>query len=116
MLEHADRDNTVKTLVHVPIVLQQESRVAAHALFRSALVSNGVLLLGKSDTGDVGAAKLGEVQAQAAPAASDVEYALVGNQFEFCRDVPFLRKLRVVERAIRRFEIGAAVLAVCVKE
>ena len=77
MLEHADRDDAVERPVDVAIVLQLEARALGQALFRGALVGDGVLLLRQRDAGHVGAGDLGEIEPKAAPAAADVEHAQV---------------------------------------
>src|SRR6202040_372192 len=58
----------------------------------------------------------GEVKGKAAPARADVEHAISGREQELGGDVTLLGELRVVERLVRRFEIGAAVLPVGIEE
>ena len=75
-----------------------------------------VLLLRQRDAGDVRAGNLGEIERQAAPAAADVEHRGAGLDAELRREMALLGELRVVERLVRRFEIGAAILLVAVEE
>ncbi len=77
MLEHADRDDAVERTGHVAVVLQVEARALGEALLGGALVGDGVLLLRQGDAGDVGAGRLGEIQAEPAPAAADIEHAQI---------------------------------------
>src|SRR5262249_45625874 len=64
----------------------------------------------------VGASEFSEIKAQAAPTGTNVEDTLVGLESKLGRKVTFLGELCVVERCIRRLEICAAVLPVCVEE
>jgi hypothetical protein len=62
------------------------------------------------------AADIGEIQRKPAPAGADVEHALAAFDQQLGRDVAFLGELRVVERVVGIFEIGAAVLPVGVEK
>ena len=80
-----------------------------------------MLFVRERDAGHIGAADFGEIEPEPAPAATDVEHAqilteLVRFEQQLGRQMPFLRKLRVVERLAGLFEIGAAILPVGVEE
>src|SRR5437870_2262762 len=59
---------------------------------------------------------LGEIEGKPAPAAPDVEHALVRGDQKLGREVSLFGKLRIVERLTVRLEIGAAVLPIRVEE
>ncbi len=59
---------------------------------------------------------LGEVERKPAPAASNIEHALAGGDQKLGRQMAFLGKLGIVERLVRRLEIGATVLTIGVEE
>ena len=59
---------------------------------------------------------LGEVEGEAAPAASDIEHRRPGLDEQLRREVAFLGELGVVERLTLGLEIGAAILLVGIKE
>ena len=102
--------------VDVAIVLQQESRRPAQVLFRGAGVRDLQLFGRQRDAGDVGAGHLGEIEAKPAPARADVEHAVAAPDQELCGEMALLGELGVVERRVRRLEIGAAILLVGVEE
>src|SRR5258708_2591600 len=99
MLEHADRDDTVEGAGYVAIVERLEGGGAFHLSFPGALARYCELLLRKRDARDPGAADLRGIERKSAPAAADVE-----------------KPVSVFEPVGRSFEIGAAVLAVGIKE
>ena len=68
------------------------------------------------DAGDVGAGHFGQIEAKAAPARADVEHAVAAPDQELGGKVALLGELGIVERRVRRFEIGAAILPVGVEE
>ena len=63
-----------------------------------------------------GAADPLQVEREAAPAAADVEHAAVRLDEKLGRDQPLLGELRLLERAVRALEVGAAVLLVGIEE
>ncbi len=75
-----------------------------------------MLLLRERDTGHIDAADFGEIESKPAPAAADVEYALVGFDRQLGRHMALLGQLGVIERLFRALEIGAAILPVGVEE
>ena len=85
-------------------------------LLGGAPVGDGVLLVRQRHAGDIGAADLGKIQAQPAPAAADVEHAAVALEQELGGKMPSLGKLRFVERLIEALEIATAILPVGVEE
>ena len=66
--------------------------------------------------GDAGFAHFGQVHREPAPAAADVEHAVVALDQELGRQVPLLGDLGVVEGLVGGLEVGAAILAVGVEE
>ena len=75
-----------------------------------------MLLLRQRHAGDVDAAAVGEVEAEAAPARTDVEHLHAGLKGELGGEVPLLGELRRLEVGLVVFEIGAGVLLVGVEE
>ena len=59
---------------------------------------------------------LGEIEAEPAPAGTDIEHAVARPDQELGRQMALLGELGVVERRIRRVEIGAAILPVGIEE
>ena len=121
MFEHADRHDAVERALDVAIVLQVEAGPVGQALFRGALVGDGVLFLRQRDAGHIGAGDLGEIQAQSAPAAADVEHpqvslVAVAAEQQLGGEMPLLGELSIVERLLGTLEIAAAVLPVGVEE
>ncbi len=116
MLEHADRDDTVEGAGYVAIVERLEGGGAFHLSFPGALARYCELLLRKRDARDPGAADLRGIERKSAPAAADVEKPVSVFEQQLCGEVPLLGELGVVEAVRRSFEIGAAVLAVGIKE
>src|ERR1700730_18347058 len=116
MLEHPDRDDAVEISRDVAIVLQMELDLVGQSFFARAPVGERVLLSGKSDPGDTCAANVREVKRKPAPAAADIEHALILRNEKLCREMAFLGELRVIERLTGVLEIGAAVLAVGVQK
>ena len=116
VFEHANRNDPVEPLVDVSIVLQQKSGVLAQSPLRGSLISNRMLFFGQRYAGNIGSPDFCKIESETAPAASDVEYALIAVNSELRRDMPLLGKLRIVERGVRRFEVGAAVLPIGIQE
>ncbi len=116
MLEHADRDDAVEFFRHVAIVLQLEFDLVRQSLFRGTNARARKLLLRQRDAGDARAAQLGEIERKSAPAASDIEHALAGRDEKLGCEMSLLGELGVVERLVRRLEIGAAVLPVGIEK
>ena len=112
MFEHADRDDAVELAGDAAIVDELELHLVGDA-HRGGLVA-GVfeLFLRQGDAQHFGARDLVEEARHAAPAAADVEDFLAGLEVQFRRDMGEFRLLRRLEAGLRRFEIGAAVLAV----
>ena len=85
--------------------------------FSAARAFDDLQLLGRQrDAGDVGAGHFGQIKAEAAPARTDVEHAVAGSDQKLRREVTLLGELGVVERGVRRVEIGAAILLVGVEK
>src|SRR5712664_1371554 len=116
MLEHADRDNTVEGAAHVAIVERLEGGGACELAFLGALARDCELLLRKRDARGPGAADLRGIERKPAPAAADVKKPMPVFEEQLRGEVPLLDELGVVEAVPCGFEIGAAVLAVGVKE
>ena len=68
------------------------------------------------DARDIGAAHFGQIEAKATPARTNVEHAGPASDQELGGKVTLLGELGIVERRVRGFEIGAAVLLVGVEE
>ncbi len=66
-------DDAVEGAFQRAVVLEQEADAVGQAALLGAAVGDGELLLGECDTGDVDAAVLGQIEAEAAPAGADVE-------------------------------------------
>ena len=88
----------------------------AQVLFRRAGVCDLQLFGRERDARDVGAAHLGQIEAKAAPARADVEHTVAAPDQQLGGEVTLLGQLGIVERGIRRLEIGAAILLVGVEE
>src|SRR6266478_4333349 len=116
MLEHADRDNTVEGAAHVAIVERLEGGGACELAFLGALARDCELLLRKRDARGPGAADLRGIERKPAPTAADVKKPMPVFEEQLRGEVPLLGELGVVEAVSCGFEIGAAVLAVGVKE
>jgi hypothetical protein len=57
------------------------------------------------------------IEAEPAPAAADIEdFQVLPVEDELCRDMPLLGELRLLQRRLRRLEIGAGILPVGVEE
>src|SRR5262249_9261611 len=106
----------VESAGHVAIVERLEGDGAFHLAFFGALARDCELLLRKRDAGGPGAADLRSIERKSAPAAADVKKPMSVFEEELCGEVPLLGELGVVKALLRRFEIGAAVLAVGIKE
>src|SRR5262249_24165157 len=115
VFEHADRDYAIVGLADVAVVLQTEIN-GAKALLGCPASRHRQLLVRQCDPGGVRPADFSKVGPQPAPAAANVENALVGFQQELRSEMTFFRELCVVERLVRALEIGATILAVGVKE
>ena len=59
---------------------------------------------------------LGKIKREPAPAAADIEHLGARFDQQLRREMTFLGELRVVERLLGSFEIGAAILLVGVEE
>ena len=59
---------------------------------------------------------LGQIEAKAAPARTDVEHAVAAADQQLGGEVTLLGQLGIVEGGVRRLEIGAAILLVGVEE
>ena len=75
-----------------------------------------MLLLRQRDAGDARLGGLGEVEREAAPAASDIKHRRPGRDAQLRGEVTPLGELGVVERLTLGLEIGAAVLLIGVEE
>ncbi len=65
-----------------PIVLQVEARPLAQALaLGGARIGDAMLLLRQRDAGDIGAADFGQVKAEPAPTAADIENSQACGEF-----------------------------------
>ncbi|MNE07697.1 hypothetical protein D3C80_1003270 [compost metagenome] len=115
VLEHADRDDAVEGLVQVAIVLQPELGPVRQAARRRAFVGRAVLFGRQGDAGDSRSA-LGHRQAQAAPAAADVQRALSRRQQQLVDQPPLLGDLGLIQGRVRRLEEGAGILQVLVQK
>ena len=116
MLEHADRHDAIEVAVDVAIIHQPERRILRAAALERPVLRALELLLRQRDAGDPRAGNFGEIERKAAPAAADIEHRGAGFDAQFGREMPLLGELRIVERQIRRFEIGAAILLVAVEK
>ena len=103
---------------NVAIIAEQEFRLIRLRFFSAgAGVRDLQLFRRQRDAGDVGAGHLGQIEAKAAPARTDVEHAVAAPDQELGGKVTLLGELGIVER--RRpavSEIGAAILLVGVEE
>ena len=75
-----------------------------------------MLLLRQGDAGNACTAHFGKIEGEPAPARTDVEYVVIVSYQKLGREMPLLGELRVVERLIGIFEIGAAVLPVGIEK
>ena len=81
-----------------------------------ALLRARELLLRERDAGHLRAGNLGEIEREPAPAAADIEHLGAGFDPKLRGEVAPLGELCVVERLVRRLEIGAAILLVGIEE
>ena len=111
VLEHADaRDLVVEILTRVvTIVLQQHAAARLQAGSADALGGEPELVLGKGDAGGVDPVLLRRVHRERAPAAADVEEALVLLQAQLAANVVELRHLRLLERVGLAAVVGARI-------
>src|SRR4029077_5273790 len=116
MLEHADRHDAVEAAVDVAIILKPEAGIARQAALERPVLGALILLLRQRDAGHLGVGNFREIERQTAPAATDVEHLGAGRDAQLRRQMALLGQLRVVERLVARFEIGAAILLVAVEE
>jgi hypothetical protein len=75
-----------------------------------------MLLLRQGDADDLGAAGFCQIKRKAAPAGADIEHPHAGLDGELRGEVALLGVLGVLERAVRRLEIGAGILPVAIEE
>ena len=108
MLEHADRGDLVELAVEPRIVLEFDGHPVLQAEPRDLLLGIGELLLGERDAVGANAVVLRGVN-ERAPAAADVEKALVRLEPQLAADHVELVALRLREVVVRLGEIGAAV-------
>src|SRR6185369_17863872 len=94
MLEHADGDDAVEGTRLQAVVAQEETDAIAEARRGRPLLRELVLLGGEGDAGDVDAGEPGEIEAEAAPAAADVEQLLTRLEQELRRKMQLLVRLR----------------------
>ncbi len=116
MLEHSDRHNAVEMSADVAIIGELESRGASLAALHRSLLCALELFLGQRDAGHARPGDLGKVERQAAPAAADVEHRAARRNAKLCGEMALLGELRVVERLVVGFEIGAAILLVAIEK
>ena len=101
---------------NVAVVAEQEFCLPAQVPFAGAGVRDLQLFGRERDAGDVGAGHLGQIEAKAAPARTDVEHAVAASDQKLGGEVTLLGQLGIVEGGVRRLEIGAAILLVGVEE
>ena len=116
MLEHPDRHDPVERTGNVAVVAEQEFRLMAQLFLPGAGVRDLQLLGRERNAGNIGAGHLGQIEPKAAPARADVEHAVAAPDSELGGEVALLGQLGIIERGIRRLEIGAAILLVGVEE
>ena len=116
MLEHADRYDPVERAGNVAVIGEQEFCLPAQVLFPGTGVGDLQLFGRQRNAGHIGAGHLGQIEAEAAPARADVEDAVVAPDQELGGEVTLFGQLGIVERGIRRLEIGAAILLVGIEE
>src|SRR5690606_30587667 len=116
VLEHSHRDDAIKALREVAVIAQLEMHILLQSGGVGALGRHLVLLGRKSNAQNVGLERFGYVEAEAAPTRADVEYSLARHDPELGGDVPLFRKLRLLQRHVRAFKIGAGILHVVVEE
>ena len=116
MLEHADRHDAVETLGNVAVVLDLEMHMVVEALGLRALGRDRMLFGRERHAEHLGLEGLGEVEPEPAPARADVEHALARLHLQLGGDMALLGGLRLLERHVGPFEIGAGILHVVVEE
>jgi hypothetical protein len=100
----------------VAVVLQPEIDAFGQMPLRRSDLCVGVLLRRERDAGDLRLAKLGEIDGQSAPAAADVEDAMLGLDQQLGGQVPLLGELGIVERLTGCLEVRAAILPVSIQK
>src|SRR5437016_11861452 len=116
MLEHSDRYDAVETLGDLAVVLQAELDRARQSFLVGARARERELFLRERHAGDARVEELGKIKPEPAPSGADVEHARLRLDEKLRGDMALLGKLRVVERLLGMFEIGAAVLPVGIEE
>ena len=116
MLEHPHRNDAVENSGDVPVVFEPELDGTAQLSLFGPRARQRQLLGRERNAGHSRTAHLGEIECQAAPAGTDIKYAVVRSNEQLGGQVAFLRQLRVVERLIGALEICAAVLPVGIEE
>ena len=116
VLEHADRDDAVEAAANVAVILEPEACLLGLPALQGSFGRARVLLLRQRDAGDARLGGLGEVEGEAAPAASDIKHRRPGGDAQLRGEVTPLGELGVVERLTLGLEIGAAVLLIGVEE
>ena len=94
------------------IVEQAEIDPVGDAALMRPLVRELVLLFRQRDADDLARRSFREIKPEPAPARADVEDAHAGPDVELGGEVALLGKLRLLERGLRRLEIGAGILPV----
>ena len=117
MLEHADRDDTIKRAMHGAIVEQLERNTVLQS-FGGGARRRFLKLLGRQrDAGHARAVVPCQRQREPAPAASDIQHREIRTiETELGGDVPLLRDLRFFQRFVAAPEVGARVLPVAIQE
>src|SRR5262249_25312654 len=116
MLEHADRHDAVEAAVDLAVVHEMELRPPAQAALCRPLHRKLVLFSGEGHADHLGAASFRQIEPEPAPARADIEHAHAGLDAELGGEVALLGKLGLLERAVRRLEIGTGILPVTVEE
>src|SRR4029077_13330592 len=110
------RDDPVEGSREIAVVLKPELHPIGKSFVARTHLSQRILLLGQGDARDARRAILRKIQRQPAPAAADVEHALVLPNKKLGGEVAFFGKLCVIERLIATLEISAAILKVGIEK
>ena len=120
MFEHAHRHDPVETpdlaLGKVAIVDQLEAHPVGHTRRRGAFAGERELFFGQGDAQHLDPFELREGDRHAAPAAADIEHALLRRERQLGRDMRLFRRLSLLQRHVGARPIGAAILHVAVEK
>ena len=116
MFEHADGDDAVEPALDLAIVDQLELDPVADTQDLGAPPGHRQLPFRQGDAHHFDIGDMGEIEAQPAPAAADVEQPLAVCQLKLGGEMTLLQRLRLLERLGAIGKIGAGILHVGIEK